>query len=82
MILHFAALEQEFDELDPGLAYGQSLQAVELIAAEYGEDTVFRILQYLGQGYGLQQSFGKATGQPFDIFEKEFLAGHQSRTAA
>ncbi|NLW45330.1 MAG: hypothetical protein GXY92_09135 [Syntrophomonadaceae bacterium] len=78
----FAALEQEFDELDPGLAYGQSLQAVELIAAEYGEDTVFRILQYLGQGYGLQQSFGKATGQPFDIFEKEFLAGHQSRTAA
>ncbi|MGI6512882.1 MAG: hypothetical protein GX052_03235 [Syntrophomonadaceae bacterium] len=77
----FTFLEQNFDELDPGLAYGQSLQAVELIAAEYGEDMVFQILDYLRKGDGLQQSFAKATGKSFDTFEKEFLAGRQSKTA-
>jgi len=78
----FATLEQHFDELDPGLAYGQSLQAVELIVAEYGEDMIFKILDYLKKGNDLPDAFAKATGQSFDIFEKEFLAGQQSRPAA
>ena len=78
----FATLERHFDELDPGLAYGQSLQAVELIVAQYGEDMIFQILDYLKKGNDLPESFAKATGQSFDIFEKEFLAGQQSRPAA
>ncbi len=73
----FTTLEQAFDQLDQGLAYGQCLQAIELIAEQYGEDKVFAILDYLGQGYDMKQSFAKATGQSFDRFEYELLAMQQ-----
>ena len=77
----FATLEQDFDKLDQGIAYGQCLQATELIAARYGEDKVFAILDYLGQGNNMQQSFFKATGQSFDDFEYELLNIPQLDTA-
>jgi hypothetical protein len=70
----FATLEQNFDQLVQGIAYGQSLQATELIAERYGEDKVFAILGYLGQGYDMKESFAKATGESFDEFEYDLLA--------
>lgn len=69
----FATLERDFDQFDQGIAYGQCLQATELIADEYGEDKVFAILGYLKQGNDIAQSFTKATGQSFDRFEYELL---------
>lgn len=69
----FATLERDFDQLDQGIAYGQCLQAIELIAEKYGEDKVFAILGYLGKGNNMSQSFTKATGQSFEIFEYELL---------
>ncbi len=69
----FITLESRFDELDPGIAYGECLQAVELIAEKYGEDKVFSILDYLGQGKSMSQSFKKATGQSLESFEYELL---------
>lgn len=73
----FVTLEREFDHLDQGIAYGQCLQATEMIAAKYGEDKVFAILEYLGQGNDMKQSFAKATGQSFDRFEQEMLEMQQ-----
>jgi hypothetical protein len=68
----FETLEDNFDNLDQSIAYWESLKATEFIAQEYGQEKVFTILEYLGQGNDMQSAFYKATGQPFSEFARNF----------
>ncbi|HEX3011869.1 MAG TPA: hypothetical protein VHQ70_07510 [Syntrophomonadaceae bacterium] len=69
---HFSVLDRNFDELDQSVAYWQSLKAVEFISQKYGEQSLFEILDELGQQYTLNQAFEKTLGINMNTFEQEF----------
>ncbi|MGE5398246.1 MAG: peptidase MA family metallohydrolase [Chitinophagales bacterium] len=67
----FNNLEKNFDQLDQGIVYWQSLKAAELIVNKYGEDALFEIIDYLGQGKSMDVAFKEATGETFYHFTQE-----------
>lgn len=64
-----ASLERNFDSLDQQVAYWQSLKIVEYIVAEYGEDSLFDILEALGQGLNMKQAIESTLVIDYDTFE-------------
>ncbi|NLO22286.1 MAG: hypothetical protein GX119_09870 [Syntrophomonadaceae bacterium] len=69
----FKQMEKNFDELDQKLAYRQSLQAIEFMIDEYGEESVWKILNYLGQGYSMDDALIKSIGIDYRMLEQEFV---------
>ena len=66
-------MDNEFDNLeDQGLAYFQSLQAVNYIVDHYGEEGLQSILKDLGRGHSLETSFTRSLGMSMDQFENGF----------
>lgn len=66
-----ATLEKEFDHLDQRVAYWESLELTEMIVDEYGEDKIFVILEYLGQGMNMQQAIEAGLQVSYNSFEKQ-----------
>lgn len=75
-------LESQYDNLDQGIAYWESLKAVELIVDKYGEEKIFRILDYLGKGQNISQAFENSTGQSFDVFLSEMYVSFNNLKSA
>ncbi|NLO21035.1 MAG: hypothetical protein GX119_03455 [Syntrophomonadaceae bacterium] len=67
----FKQLEKSFDELDQQLAYRQSLQAVEFIIDKYGEESLWNILKYLGQGNSMDEALIKSIDIDYSMLEQE-----------
>ncbi|WP_054696170.1 peptidase MA family metallohydrolase [Syntrophomonas palmitatica] len=65
-------LEREFDSLEQSVAYWESLQAIEYIAAEYGEDKVFAVLDNLGRGQSLAAAMESSLGIKYTVWEQDF----------
>ncbi len=70
----FSELEKNFDKLDQSIAYWQSLQIVEYIVDNYGEDRIFTILEHLGQGNNMSQAIEKSLLVKYDTFVNGFYA--------
>ncbi len=70
----FKELEKNFDKLDQSISYWQSLQVVEHIVDNYGEDKIFTILEYLGQGNNMSQAIEKTLSVKYDTFVNEFYS--------
>jgi len=66
-------IEKNFDNLNQQIAYWESLKAVEYIVNEYGEDSLFSILNKLGDGCSMAQSFKKSLGIDYRTFEQNFF---------
>lgn len=66
-------MDADFDRLtDQGLAYYQSLQAVNYIVDRYGEESLRNVLGDLGKGNSMEKSFMKNLGLSMDQFETNF----------
>ncbi|MEN6327072.1 MAG: hypothetical protein ABFD18_12815 [Syntrophomonas sp.] len=65
-------LDSDFDRLDQQIAYWESLQLVEYIVDQYGEDQVFDILERLGQGKTMAQALQECLRINYNTFEKNF----------
>jgi len=66
-------MDREFDTLpDQNLAYFQSYQAVYYLVSHYGEDNLKKILQNLGSGKTMEESFQSVLGVSMDRFEHDF----------
>lgn len=65
-------LEKSFDKLDQSIAYWESLQLVEYLVDNYGEDKIFLTLEYLGQGNSMANALEKATGKKYHTFINDF----------
>lgn len=70
---HFDALARNFDKLEQSVAYWQSLKAVEFISHQYGEQSLFEILDSLGQQNTMEQAIRQTLGVDMDTFEQEFV---------
>jgi len=80
-LLSFDDIQRIFSRgsLDAGLAYDQSMVAVNRLIAEFGEDTPARILDGLERGDAFHEAFLAATGLLPSEFEPRYLA-HMART--
>jgi len=67
-----ASLDRNFDKLDQSIAYWESLQAAEYIAASGGEDSLFQIMTQLGEGKSLPTAIEKTMGVSYRTWEQEF----------
>ncbi|MDD4802652.1 MAG: peptidase MA family metallohydrolase [Syntrophomonas sp.] len=65
-------LEKNFDSLDQSIAYWESLQAVDYIANNYGEEKLYTILCYLGNGYAMNKATETALAIDYKTFAKDF----------
>lgn len=65
------SLESSFDNLDQQVAYWQSLKMVEYLVDEYGQDCLFDIMKYLGQGLNMKQALENALGVDYSSFEND-----------
>lgn len=77
-----STLQKKFDSLDQQIAYWQSLKAVEFIADQYGEKSIFEILANLAEGSNLNNAFIKVLGIDLEQFEDKFyneLQKHNKR---
>ncbi len=61
-------LAKQFDELDQPTAYWESLNAIEFIVDQYGEERLYLIMDYLSQGNSIEKAIEKATGTDFNNF--------------
>ncbi|HWP96244.1 MAG TPA: hypothetical protein VN426_05295 [Syntrophomonadaceae bacterium] len=64
-------LEKQYDQLDQKVAYWESLKTIEWIVDNYGQQTLFDITSYLGQGYSMKQALEKGLGIPYSSFESQ-----------
>lgn len=64
-------LEKKFDSLDQKTAYWESLQLVEMIAQQYGEEKVYDVLTALGQGMSIKQALEASLGISYTAFENQ-----------
>jgi len=69
-IYSLADLNKKFDSDESLLAYWQSLRIIEYIVADYGEASLFSIMDYLGQGDNLKQAITKALSVNFEEWER------------
>lgn len=68
-------MDREFDNLrNQNLAYYQSLQAVNYLVQQYGEQGISKLLTQLRNGLTMDQSFRKAFGISLAQFEANFKA--------
>lgn len=65
-------MEKAFDHLDQQVAYWESLRAVEYIVDQYGEESVYMILQQLGSGASMDQAVESVLGVEYSSFAKDF----------
>lgn len=64
------SMDSNFDSLpDQALAYWQSLLAVEYIISEYGQDSLFAILEQLNRGYPINSALENTLGINFTVFQ-------------
>lgn len=63
------SLERSFDSLDQQVAYWQSLRIVEYLVDEYGQECLFDIMKYLGQGLNMKQAIENTLGVDYSSFE-------------
>lgn len=69
----FADMDRTFDDLpDQNLAYHQSFEAVNYLVEEYGKDKLDDILDALGEGKTLNESFRIVLGADLQQFETGF----------
>ena len=73
-VYNFATLERDFDQLDQGMAYWQSLQAVEYMVELGGEPGLLRVIEALGKGYTLPGAIEKGLQVEYDSFTKDLYA--------
>lgn len=67
-----SVLEKNFDKIDQQIAYWESLKVVEYIAQQYGEDSLFSILEELGRGKTMSRALTGALGVDYKAFEHDF----------
>jgi hypothetical protein len=65
-------LEKNFDSLDQSVAYWESLKAVDFLVNSYGEEKLYTILRYLGNGDSMNKATEKALGTDYKTFEGDF----------
>jgi hypothetical protein len=65
-------LEKNFDSLDQSVAYWESLQAVNYLVDNYGEEKLYTILRYLGNGDSMTKATEKALGTDYKAFAADF----------
>ncbi|MDA8234366.1 MAG: hypothetical protein M0Z31_06045 [Clostridia bacterium] len=69
----FAEMDANFDYLpNQGLAYRQSLVAIQYLVEKYGQPKLDEILTNLGRGMSLNRSFKEVIGVNIKGFEKEY----------
>ena len=56
-----------------GLAYAESVAAVDYLVERYGEDTLVELVTSFADGTGLDEAFTKATGADFAAFDDAWL---------
>ncbi len=80
----FTEMDATFDDLpDQSLAYHQSLEAINYLVAKYGRSKLDDILDALGAGKTLNESFRSVLGVDMQQFEKDFtmhLSSSQGHT--
>ncbi len=59
-IFTLATLNKKFDTEEGSLAYWQSLKIIESIVDNYGEESLFNIMDNLSRGYNIKQAITKA----------------------
>ncbi|MDD3852391.1 MAG: hypothetical protein PHD40_01895 [Syntrophomonadaceae bacterium] len=74
-----SVLGKQFDQTDQAIAYWESLQVVEYIVNYYGEEDLFTIMNYLGQGCSLEKSISKALGLEYHEFAQDFYQFLENR---
>lgn len=74
-----SVLGKQFDQTDQAVAYWESLQVVEYITNHYGEEDLFTVMNYLGQGYSLEKSISKALGLEYHKFTQDFYQYLENR---
>lgn len=57
-----------------GLAYAESVSAVDHLVRTHGEEALIELITAFGEGLGLDAAFETATGADFAAFDKEWLA--------
>ncbi|MGE5390215.1 MAG: hypothetical protein ACM3PE_04040 [Deltaproteobacteria bacterium] len=67
-----AGLDRNFDKMDQGIAYWESLKAIEYIAETGGEDSLYQIMEQLGEGKSLATAIEKTQGVSYRTWEQEF----------
>ena len=65
-------MEKNFDRLDQAVAYWESLKAVDFIANRYGEDKIYLILRYQGNGDSMSKAIEEALGNDYQTFAGDF----------
>ncbi len=65
-------LEKNFDSLDQSVAYWESLQVVNFLVDNYGEEELYTILRYLGNGDSMAKATEKALGKDYKAFAADF----------
>jgi hypothetical protein len=65
-------LEKNFDRLNQSVAYWQSLKAVDFIVNRYGEEKIYEILRYLGNGDTMIKAIEKALDTEYQTFAGDF----------
>jgi len=65
-------LGKKFDSLNQPIAYWESLQAVQFIANEYGEKSLFKIMEHLGKGQSLEKAIANVLGISYTEWEEKF----------
>lgn len=71
-IYDFTTLEREFDQLDQGIAYWESLQAVEYMVKLGGEPGLLKVIEALREGNSMPRAVEKGLGVSFAAFTDNF----------
>lgn len=66
------SLARNFDKLDQSIAYWESLQAIDFLVQTGGEDSVFKVMEQLGEGKSLSTAIEKSQGVSYRTWEQEF----------
>lgn len=74
VVYSLQSLDKDFDILDEGVAYWQSLKIVEYIVDTYGEPALFEILSHLGKGYYFDGAVEKTLGVDYEDFRGQLSA--------
>ncbi len=69
----FEVMNKKFDELDQRVAYWESLQVVEYLLDNNGEQSLLDILNYLGEGNSMEDAVYMALGVDYNTLESNFL---------
>lgn len=65
------SLERSFDSLNQQVAYWQSFKIVEYLVDKYGQECLFDIMKYLGQGLNMKQAIERTLDVDYSSFEND-----------